>query len=90
MELPTRTQTVLSGGITVEQAMKRLHVQKNDGEFVTGAYAFQTLWQQLPYYRWLAKLVSPSWILASLDVIYRQFAKRRFARRRRCDSNCSL
>ena len=73
-----------ASGISVEQAMKRLHVKDHNGQLVTGAYAFHTLWRQLPYYRVLATLVSPAIVLAALDVIYSGFAKRRYAKRQRC------
>ncbi len=79
-----------ASGITHEQAMKRLHVRNREGELVTGAFAFQALWRELPYYRWLATLVSPAWVLRALDVLYGWFAKRRYARRQQCDNACGL
>ena len=50
-------------GISLQAAMQRLHVQDSDGVMHTGAYAFQVLWQQLPYYRRLAWLVEKARLL---------------------------
>lgn len=67
--------------IPVRQAMQRLHVQTPDGRLVTGAEAFATVWQELPYYRWLARIVRGARLLRPLDAAYRWFARRRFQRR---------
>lgn len=42
-------------GISPEDAAKRLHVLHN-AEILSGIPAFQILWDQLPRWRWLAKL----------------------------------
>ena len=44
-------------GLTPEQAAKRLHVRKN-GQVYDGIPAFIALWQDMPRYRWLARVVS--------------------------------
>lgn len=44
-------------GIDSERAARRLHVVK-DGELLDGIPAFIALWEQMPRYRKLAKLVS--------------------------------
>jgi len=46
-----------SWGLSKDQAAKRLHVRK-DGQIYAGIPAFIILWQTLPQYRWLARLVS--------------------------------
>lgn len=69
-------------GISLQAAMQRLHVQDSDGVMHTGAYAFQVLWQQLPYYRRLAWLVEKARLLPLLDRAYVRFAGWRL--RRRC------
>lgn len=43
-------------GVTADQAARRLHVV-HDGQVVSGIPAFILLWQQMPRYRWLARLV---------------------------------
>lgn len=50
-------------GIDADEAAKRLHMRR-DGETLSGIPAFIALWQEIPRYRWLARLVS-------LPVIYR-------------------
>ena len=44
-------------GIDADQAARRLHVRK-DGRVLAGIPAFVALWQEVPRYRWLARLVS--------------------------------
>lgn len=66
------------------EAMKHLHVSNTKGEIVRGAYAFHALWQALPRYRVLARIVSFPGILWFMDRVYSQFAKRRFAKRMAC------
>lgn len=90
VDIDEDTTELAARGIPYQTAMKRLHVTDRDGNLVTGAYAFHTLWQELPYYRWLAKVVSPRWLLRTLDVVYNRFAERRYARRQRCDSTCEI
>ena len=75
-------------GITWKSAMQRLHVRDVDGRMLTGAYAFAALWQRLPYYRWLATLVSLPGMLLLLDKAYSGFAHWRW--KRRCDAMCRI
>jgi predicted DCC family thiol-disulfide oxidoreductase YuxK len=76
-------------GIAPADAMRRLHVLDRDGRLQTGAWAFAAIWEVLPYYRWLARLVRLPGVLSVLDWGYRRFADWRFARR--CgDGECSL
>jgi predicted DCC family thiol-disulfide oxidoreductase YuxK len=44
-------------GLDADTAAKRLHVIK-DGHLLSGIPAFVALWQEMPRYRWLARLVS--------------------------------
>ncbi len=44
-------------GLTQDTAARRLYVQKG-GELISGIPAFIVLWQDMPKYRWLARLVS--------------------------------
>lgn len=69
-------------GISVSQAMQRLHVITSDGRVLTGAAAFVVIWEALPYYRWLAQFVRLPGMLALLEFAYTRFARWRF--RRRC------
>lgn len=74
--------------IGYRQAMQRLHAQTPEGRVVDGVTAFVAVWQELPYYRWLARLVRATRLIRPLDVVYRWFARRRY--RRRCrDGVCA-
>jgi predicted DCC family thiol-disulfide oxidoreductase YuxK len=44
-------------GIDADAAARRLHVLK-DGRLLAGIPAFIVLWQEMPRYRWLARVVS--------------------------------
>ena len=43
-------------GIDADAAARRLHVL-HEGQLTSGIAAFLVLWQQIPRYRWLARLV---------------------------------
>jgi predicted DCC family thiol-disulfide oxidoreductase YuxK len=45
----------LPPGTTREQLLARFHVLSRDGELLSGAQAFLTLWAVLPGWRWLAR-----------------------------------
>jgi predicted DCC family thiol-disulfide oxidoreductase YuxK len=57
--LPIRYDDLNAGtegwGVDAETAAKRLHVRHN-GEVLSGMPAFRVLWQQMPGYRWLARV----------------------------------
>lgn len=79
----TRDMTVLNAfDVSSLQAMARLHVLYRDGRLLDGAYAFAAIWSELPYYRWLARLLRLPGLLTVLDGMYNLFARWRF--RRRC------
>ena len=44
----------LPAGTSREQLLARFHVQGRDGQLLSGAQAFLTLWAALPGWRWLA------------------------------------
>ena len=84
-QYPARLQTI---GIDQETAMRRLHVLDRNGQVVIGAYAFKTIWQELPYYHLLAKLISPSIIMRVADKAYIWFADYRYTKRVQCGNHC--
>lgn len=58
--LPIRFDDLNSGALsqwdlTEDQAARRLYVAHN-GQLLSGMPAFRVLWQQMPRYRWLAKI----------------------------------
>ena len=80
-------QAVRRHGLSVEQAMQRLHVLDADGHWQTGICGFIELWSRLPYYRQLAKLLRLSGLERPLEIIYRYWARWRV--HQRCnDTQC--
>jgi predicted DCC family thiol-disulfide oxidoreductase YuxK len=77
-------QTLETYGLTQEQAMARLHVLDGQGRWQVGAWGFAVIWERLPGYRWLGRLVRGLRLLPLLDAAYRPFARWRL--RRRCSA----
>jgi predicted DCC family thiol-disulfide oxidoreductase YuxK len=73
-------------GLSLEQAMAELHVLDGAGRWQRGVDAFLVIWQHLPAYRWLAKLVVTLGLRRPLGYTYRQFAAWRYRRRCTTDS----
>ena len=63
----------LAPGLTTRQALARFHVRRASGEMVSGAAAFVTIWQQLPRWRWAARIASLPGTTALLELAYRLF-----------------
>ena len=71
------TAQPLPPGTTREQLMARFHVQRADGELLSGARAFLALWAALPGWRWLAfagRLPGAVWVM---ERSYRVFLRGR-------------
>lgn len=56
-------------GVTADQAARRLHVVQ-DGQVLSGIPAFIALWQQMPRYRWLARVVALPGIRQTAALVY--------------------
>ncbi|MEM9637243.1 MAG: DUF393 domain-containing protein [Pseudomonadota bacterium] len=56
-------------GVTADDAARQLHVRK-DGHLLTGVPAFVALWESLPRYRWLARLVQLPGVFQTATWIY--------------------
>jgi predicted DCC family thiol-disulfide oxidoreductase YuxK len=75
-------------GLSLQAAMAELHVLDGNGCWRRGIDAFLVIWQQLPAYRWLAKIIITLGLRRPLAFAYRHFAAWR--NRRRCgDHGCS-
>lgn len=82
-------QSVLAQyAIAYDDAMRVLHVLDSQGRVVTGAAAFMCIWQALPGYQHLAKLITCLRVAPLLEWGYQRFARWRY--RRRCDDRCQL
>ena len=60
-------------GTTREQLLARFHVQRRDGQLISGAQAFLALWAALPGWRWLAllgRLPGAAWFMERMYVLF--------------------
>lgn len=73
----------LGPGLTREAAMARLHLRRPDGRLVSGAEAFAALWQTLPRWSWLGRLLGSGVGSRLLEAGYGAFLLARPAWRRR-------
>ncbi len=81
----------LPPGTTREQLLARFHVQRRDGQLISGARAFLVLWAALPGWHWLAllgRLPGAAWFMERMYVIFlrwRPMLQRWLSRRERPD-----
>jgi predicted DCC family thiol-disulfide oxidoreductase YuxK len=73
-------------GLTLTQAMQRMHVMESDGRLVSGAAAFIAMWRRLPRYRSLAWVVSSTGVFWLAEKPYSRFARWRW--KGHCDQVC--
>lgn len=74
--------SALGNDLTREAAMARLHLRQPDGRLVSGAQAFTALWQALPRWAWLGRLLGSGPALRWLEAGYRVFLLARRSWRR--------
>jgi len=89
VDLMDRPDALERDGVSFAEAMDVLHVRRRDGTLAVGVPAFAALWADLPGYRWLARLLSPTWLMALADRFYRVTHRGRFLRRYR-DGACAM
>lgn len=63
----------LAPGLTAEDAIKRFHVRKPNGELVSGAKAFAEVWRMTPGWIWAARLAAFPGVLSLMEAFYRAF-----------------
>jgi len=62
-------------GTTRQQLLDRFHVQRENGELLSGAQAFLALWEAMPGWRWLAlagRVPGTTWLM---EIAYRLFLR---------------
>lgn len=59
--------------LTREMALARFHVREASGKLLSGAAAFAALWQALPGWRWLGRIVGTWPVLPLAELLYRAF-----------------
>jgi len=75
-------------GLDFAQTMRLIHATDAQGERRIGVYAFLTIWDQLPGYRYLAKTIRLTRTTGLLNRLYYRFANWRYARR--CKEGCQI
>jgi len=80
-DIVAEPQALEGVGVDWEQAMRRFHALDGDGRLRSGVDAFVMVWAELPGWRHLGRLVRGLGLVPALDVAYRWYARRRFARR---------
>jgi predicted DCC family thiol-disulfide oxidoreductase YuxK len=73
----------LPEGLPRSELLARFHVRHADGRLESGARAFISLWDRLPYWRWLARLGRLPGIAGLMEIAYRGFLRVRPALQRR-------
>lgn len=72
------SQPMLSAvGVTHDRAMARMHALDSHGNVQSGARAFITMWEKLPYWKWLAKIVAMPGVTPAVEGAYGFWAQRR-------------
>ena len=69
----SRPGTSIGPDLPVQDAMARFHVRQRDGRLISGARAFTAIWQQLPRWRWAARLANLPGVMMALEIAYKLF-----------------
>ena len=70
--------------IEISEALKVLHVVDNNNKIYRGVDAFILVWQELKYWRVIARLVSLPFVKITANYIYTLFAHWRFNKLKHC------
>lgn len=71
-------------GIALSEGLKIIHVKNSHGAIKKGVDGFITIWQELPNWSILAKVVNTPIIKQLTNIAYLAFAKWRFKRLAHC------
>ena len=69
----SRADEAPGADLTREQALARFHIRKADGTLLSGAAAFVAIWEDLPKWRWAARVARLPGVLPLMEVGYRLF-----------------
>jgi predicted DCC family thiol-disulfide oxidoreductase YuxK len=62
-------------GLDQAAALARIHARLPDGRLVSGAAAFAAIWQRMPGFRWLGRLVAWGPVAPLAELGYRGFLR---------------
>lgn len=91
VDISINTSLLTHYDIAFKDAMKKLHAVEVNGDIRIGIDAFLTIWQLLPYYQYLAKIVLLFKLKKPMTWTYNIFAKQRYKKyvqRQLCTTAC--
>ena len=83
-DIATNPAPLAAHNIEQADALRRLHVLDDSGQWHIGVAAFLAIWRHLPLWKWLAPLVALPGIYHLAEFAYGRFADYRFARLPHC------
>jgi predicted DCC family thiol-disulfide oxidoreductase YuxK len=81
VDLMEHPDALAAEGVSFAAAMETLHVRARSGELVVGGDAFLELWDQLPWWRVLSRLIRAAGLRRAFDRAYRWHSRGRFEQR---------
>lgn len=72
-------------GVTLEQALRSLHVKDHDGSLYKGVDAFILIWKNMPYWKLLGFITSLPIVYNFAKFLYLIFSTWRFKRLKKCN-----
>ena len=88
IDITQQKERLDSEGLSFTETMRLIHARDRQGNLQIGVYAFLTIWEHLPGYRWLGKLIKLTRTARPINWAYYKFANWRYARR--CKSGCAV
>ena len=73
LDISRSGETDLPSGLSRCNALKRFHVQDENGKVVSGARAFAKLWITLDSFRWVGRLAGSAPVVWAMEGVYRLF-----------------
>lgn len=73
VDIAANGDTQIAPGLSKCSALKRLHVEDTSGQIFSGARAFAKIWEALPRFRLLGRLVQLPGVIFIAEGLYRLF-----------------
>jgi predicted DCC family thiol-disulfide oxidoreductase YuxK len=81
VDLMEHPDALAAEGVSFAAAMETLHVRARSGRLVVGGDAFLELWDQLPWWRVLSRVIRAAGLQRAFDRAYRWHSRGRFDKR---------
>jgi len=81
VDLMAEPDALLAEGVDFAAAMETLHVRDRSGRLIAGGDAFLEMWDQLPGWRLLSRLIRMARLERPFDRVYRWHSRGRFEQR---------